>query len=74
MKKTYSISIEPKTVTRQGLMNIEQFLSELSIIDGVHVSKDKLEFCCESEMEDIITQLSDKYSIVNLIGLYDEKK
>jgi hypothetical protein len=69
MRKTYSISIEPTTVTRQGLKNIEQFLTELSTIDGVEVSNEKLEFICDSEMEDNIIQLSEKYSIVNLIGL-----
>lgn len=69
MRKTYSISIEPTTVTRQGLKNIEQFLIELSTIDGVEVSNEKLEFICDSEMEDNIIQLSEKYSIVNLIGL-----
>lgn len=75
MKKSYSIRIEPTTVTRHGLKNIEQFLTELSTIDGVQVSEDKLEFYCdsESEMEDTIIQLSEKYSIVNLIGLCDEK-
>lgn len=73
MKKTYSIRIEPTTVTRHGLKNIEQFLTELSTIDGVQVSEDKLEFYCDSEMENTIIQLSEKYSIVNLIGLCDEK-
>ena len=73
MKKSYSICIEPTTVTRHGLKNIEQFLTELSTIDGVQVSEDKLEFYCDSEMEDTIIQLSEKYSIVNLIGLCDEK-
>lgn len=73
MKKTYSIRIEPTMVTRQGLKNIEQFLTELSIIDGVQVSENKLEFYCDSEMENTIVQLSEKYSIVNLIGLCDEQ-
>lgn len=73
MKKTYNVIIEPTTVTRQGLKNIEQFLTELSAIDGVQVSEDKLEFYCDPEMEDTIIQLSEKYSIVNLIGLCDEK-
>ena len=73
MKKTYSIRIEPTTLTRQGLKNIELFLTELSTIDGVQVSEDKLEFYCDSKMEDTIIQLSDKYLIVNLIGLCDEK-
>ncbi len=74
MKKIYSIRIEPKTLTRQGLKNIEKFLSELSGLDGVEVSDDKLEFICESEMEDKLNQLSEKYSIVNLIGLFYEGK
>ena len=56
MKKTYSIRIEPTTVTRHGLKNIEQFLTELSTIDGVQVSEDKLEFYCDSEMENTIIQ------------------
>lgn len=73
MKKTYSIRIEPTMVTRQGLKNIEQFLTELSAIDGVQVSENKLEFYCDSEMENTIVQLSEKYSIVNLIGLCDEQ-
>ena len=68
MKKTYSIKIEPKSITRQGLKRIEQFLIELSSIDGIQVSEEKLEFVCNSDMEDTIIRLSEKYSIVNLIG------
>ncbi|MBR2234686.1 MAG: hypothetical protein IJ892_06480 [Prevotella sp.] len=68
MKKNYRIMIEPKAVTRQGLKNIEHFLDELSTIEGVKVSEEKLEFSCDSEIEDSIIQISEKYSIVNLIG------
>ncbi len=73
MEKTYSIRIEPTTITRQGLKRIEQFLTELSSIDGIQVSEEKLEFVCESEMEDDIIQLSEKYAIVNLIGLFSDE-
>lgn len=73
MKKTYSIRIEPTTVTRSGLKNIERFLTELSTIDGIQVSEEKLEFVCDSKMEGTIIQLSEKYLIVNFIGLFSDE-
>jgi len=70
MKRTYSIKIEPSIVSRQGLQNIESFLSELSTLKDVHVSDQKLEFVCDSEKEEMITQIAEKYAIVNLIGIF----
>jgi hypothetical protein len=74
MRKTYSILIEPQTVTRTSLRNTEQFLTELSSIDGVEVSEDKLELVCDSEKEEALVQLSEKYSIVNLIATFNDEK
>lgn len=74
MKKAYSIAIEPQTITRQGLRNIEQFLTELSGIDGIEVSDNKLEFVCNSDMEEKVSLLLEKYSIVNLIGFFNDER
>ncbi len=70
MKKIYSISIDSTTVTRQGLKNIEAFLAEISTIDGANVNKEKIEFTCDSEKEKEIIQIAERYSIVNIIGLF----
>lgn len=68
MKKTYCIAIEPTTVTRQGIRNIENFLTDISAIQGISVDDSKLEFTCDSNLERILNDYLEKYSIVNLIG------
>lgn len=74
MKKTYTICIEPATITRQGLRNIEKYLSELESIEGIEVDEIKLEFTCDSDKEELLIPLAENYSIVNLIGLFDNEK
>lgn len=73
MQKTYSICIEPTTITRLGLRNIDLFLTELESIEGIKVDEIKLEFTCDSDKEGLLVSLAEKYSIVNLIGLFSNE-
>ena len=69
MKKTYRIINEPNVITWEKVEKLYNFYRELTTIDGIDVSNDKISFDFESDMENRIIKLAEKYSIVNLIGV-----